>query len=272
MAALSNIFGSPKTLSSPRESVLKELNRVISHKDWFIAGSFAVSSSMANDCDVFFLSQEAYDIAIKDFASHNIIDVYKTYAASSFIISGAGNSDRMQLVQTQFGTPLEVLARFDLTCCMKALLPDGTVVVDNRFNHKASLIPENVGLDSINRYDKYTRTRGRYSDHSSLAITFDYMIENMHKKLKNFYTNKEESFFKMLLNSSQSPIISLVLMSRIDAKLSPEQRLDFYDKYIYSHSEFEPNPMLSAEYHGVLAQKTGKLNSIALEYYPELCI
>ena len=266
-----NIFGSTRT-NTKEDSVLDFLNKTISHKNWFIAGSFAINVNAASDCDIFFKTEEDFNQAVQDFKLQRISVSFTTHASNTYKVMDAGASESVQLVKTRFGTVDEILDGFDLTCCMRAILPNGNRYQGSLYHNHVNIIPENAGLDTIKRYDKYTRVRCYQSDHSSLVRTFDYMIDNYDKPLKNYYTGKMKTFAENLLDCSQNPTISLILMHRIDAKLDPEKRLAFYRKYLYDYSDFQPNPMLSPEYHGVLAEKTGIPNDIAMQYYPELCI
>ena len=155
-----SLFGEkkPKRL----EEVLKTLKAVIGHEEWFIAGSYAHPKvKRPSDIDVFFYTKEGC-IAGTDSAKSYVSDSDRSFAthssedADSFYITGADSV--VQLIKRHTGTPQEVMSRFDLNVCKRAILSNG----------KKTTAPgalDNLKIDSLNhgtfkRYFKYVNYLG----------------------------------------------------------------------------------------------------------------
>lgn len=162
--SISSLFGERKPKS--QKAILKVLKNVIGHEDWFIAGSYAYPKvKRPSDIDVFFYTEEGCNVGITNARNYVRItnDAHMTHSsedADSFYIDDAENT--VQLIKRHTGTPQEVMARFDLNVCKRAILPNG-----KRTTAPGALGP--LRIDSLNhgtfkRYFKYVNYLGLKDD------------------------------------------------------------------------------------------------------------
>ena len=148
-SAFADFFGTSSQAPSS-EGLLKLLRKTIPHDRWFIAGSYAVMPRVASDIDIYFLDETSYDAAVTAFASTSHGGA--TPNTTTFYIF----PHTYQLVHCTYGTPYEVLSTFDLACCQRALLPDGSAYTHPNYRLEVALTSSsNIRSNLFSRICKY---------------------------------------------------------------------------------------------------------------------
>lgn len=142
------------------KGIVSQLNKLLGHDEWFIAGSFAMKAvKHPGDIDIFFYSEDAFLRAINTIKLSDpdlLKEAYDTGNALSIQSGKIGWS--IQLIKKHFGTIDEILNTFDLNICKKAITSDG-----DRKAHRASyetLRIDRVNVGTFKRYFKYVMRMG----------------------------------------------------------------------------------------------------------------
>ena len=166
------------------QATLNFLNDIIPNKDWFIAGGSAASESY-NDVDVYFTSQQAYDIAAT--LPLNFFAVTKN--AKTFEFGASSQTRNIQFISRQIGDYISVIESFDLNKARCVIFPDGT-----RYNHKSSQLPlhftiDTFNKDTISRFAKYIHVKGFEPDPSMIPV-FTTLLQSDFVAVEDYYDNQ----------------------------------------------------------------------------------
>ena len=166
------------------QATLDFLNDIIPHKDWFIAGGSAASESY-NDVDVYFTSQQAYDIAAALPIDFNIV----TSNAKTFKFKDPFQTRDIQFISRHVGDHVSVVESFDLNKSRAVIFPDGT-----RYNHESSQLPLYFTLDTLNRvtisrFAKYVYVKGFEPDLDMVPI-FTTLLQSDSVEVEDYYDNQ----------------------------------------------------------------------------------
>ena len=159
---------------------ISDLTKLIPHSDWFIAGGAALDPSTASDIDVFFTSQLAFEQALAAIPTASATKVVHAYDTSHFGFP-------VQFIFNFTGTPDSILSHFDLYCCRKAILPDGSTYVAPSYSPLVSVDPTCFRAGLANRIGKYIRNKEIEPDYSNLVSTVSYLISTGDVQVETFY-------------------------------------------------------------------------------------
>lgn len=166
------------------QATLNFLNDIIPNKDWFIAGGSAASESYS-DVDVYFTSQQAYDIA----AALPLNFLIVTSNAKTFEFKASSQTRNIQFISRHIGDHVSVIESFDLNKARCVIFPDGT-----RYNHKSSQLPLHFTLDTFNkdtisRFAKYIHFKGFEPDPSMISV-FTTLLQSDLVAVEDYYDNQ----------------------------------------------------------------------------------
>ena len=186
---------------------------LLSIPGWFIAGSSATCYPY-NDIDIYFESEEAFKQVCEVFTSMpgkyyttNLINLIDIQPKRLF---GAEKTQvPFQLICKYFGTPEEILSKFDINICRNAILPDKTY-----YQHPSSLDLmhiDNITASSAIRLHKYI-FRGFTIDIDKYIDLVHYLCTNPGQTFENFYDVTSSSSIRLiseLLNIT--PLLKITL-------------------------------------------------------------
>ena len=186
---------------------------LLSIPGWFIAGSSATCYPY-NDIDIYFESEKAFHQVCEVFISMtdkyyttnliNLIDVQ-----SKRLFGTEKTQVPFQLICKYFGTPEEILSKFDINICRNAILPDKTY-----YQHPSSLdlmYIDNITASSAIRINKYIN-RGFPIDIDKYIDLVHYLCTNPGQTFENFYDVTSSSSIRLiseLLNIT--PLLKITL-------------------------------------------------------------
>lgn len=179
---------------------------LLSIPGWFIAGSSATCYPY-NDIDIYFESKEAfkqvYDVFItmtdKYYTTDliNLIDIQPKQSRITPFSDEPISVSRtpIQLICKYFGTPEEILSKFDINICRNAILPDKTY-----YQHPSSLdlmYIDNITASSVIRLNKYI-FRGFPIDIDKYIDLVHYLCTNPDQTFENFYDAASSNSIRLL--------------------------------------------------------------------------
>lgn len=193
---------------------------LLSIPGWFIAGSSATCYPY-NDIDIYFESEKAFQQVCDVFTSMpdiyyttnllNLIDVRPKKSGimpfSDELISVSKTP--IQLICKYFGTPEEILSKFDINICRNAILPDKTY-----YQHPSSLdlmYIDNITASSAIRLNKYLN-RGFPIDIDRYTDLVHYLCTNPEQTFENFYDVPSSSPIRLLYELlAITPLLKITL-------------------------------------------------------------
>lgn len=182
------IFQNPNISTSTRTIPVKEstslilrfLNSVIPHKNWFIAGGYVSYPKFARDVDIFFHSESDYLAAHHAFLIWNPSSIeleLQTSNAATFSVARSilNTSYPFQLVCRDYGTPDQIFETFDLNRSKRAILPNGTT----KFHPTSSdtLAITNLHYITFSRFLKYFDREIESYSPNHIESTFNSLID-----------------------------------------------------------------------------------------------
>ena len=105
--------------------MLYQLNHMIPHKNWFVAGG-SVASLITTDVHVYFYSKEDYDKAIQK--------ITKGYHKSTFSATFIYNNIQYHYVKSIFGQPRDIFKTINLNKSCIAMLPTEETIRSDDYN------------------------------------------------------------------------------------------------------------------------------------------
>ena len=172
---------------------------LLSIPGWFIAGSSATCYPY-NDIDIYFESKEAfkqvYDVFISMTDKYYTTDLVNLIDVQPKRLFGTKKTQiPFQLIRKYFGTPEEILSKFDINICRNAILPDKTY-----YQHPSSLdlmYIDNITASSAIRLHKYIN-RGFPIDTDKYIDLVHYLCTNPDQTFENFYDVNSSSSIRLL--------------------------------------------------------------------------
>jgi len=163
------------------------------------------SGEKVNDVDVFFRSKEDFDdftvFEREDSPSFSITDTAWTYITDS--------NFSVQLICAEFGTPKEVIDKFDFTCCMAAWSPtEGFTFGENFLKHTSQRrlvynVASGYPICSLWRARKFIERGWKLSaiDCIKLALRINHLEMSNRKELKRQLLGIDTLFLKSLTDA-----------------------------------------------------------------------
>jgi len=210
---------------------------------FFIAGgalTSVFSGKPINDLDAFFYEEADFDTMVKDIENKGFTPAFKTNNALSYNLlpHGETNSIRVQLIRKYFGTPNEIISKFDYTVCMAAYEPNhgvnwewGTMTVDDRFlyhlsekllvfNHKTE-----YPIASLWRAKKYLKREFKLPaiECIKLALAINNLKIGSYEGLKDQLEGIDTFFLKDLTDA---------MLEKADEVYDFEQALEWMDRIL----------------------------------------
>ena len=199
---------------------ISDLTKLIPHSDWFIAGGAAIDSTTASDIDVFFTSPLAFRQALAVIPAAFAIKSVHAYDIDYFNFP-------VQFIFNSTGTPHEILSHFDLYCCRKAYLPDGSTYVHPTYSSLVSIDQSSVRAGLASRVGKYVFSKNLEPDYDNLVSTVSYLMATGDVKVSICYGGTD----KKVLESHSFIASNLVDHFKYIGKESPlyPMRTKFFD-------------------------------------------
>ena len=187
------------------DPIVKYLHNIIPHKDWFIAGGYLSNKYYYSDVNIYFLNESALKEAIEAFKSkyrptdawENIYTYLLSEETTPDLYSESQTDEKTTIVQlsgTQFGTPEEVISRFDLNKSQVALTSDYKIVTSENYDKPLHIIFENITMRSFIRLAFYRKVKGYNVDYFKEVHDYiDYVTDHAYETIvPNFYRTTSE--------------------------------------------------------------------------------
>ena len=189
------------------KATIKYLENIIPREcNWFIAGGSLVKFNTLSDVDVFFYSEDDFQLA--DNALKSTSDKVSEYAVSKLVTvtneKGRNHTLVVQFIKCRYGKPIDVLNTFDINKSCIAYIPFvDEVFTLNCFHRPLELLLNNIRSDSLSRYMKYAISKN-CDTHFKIPLTYiiDHYYSLKDEKISFYYNNINVtlSYMKLLEN------------------------------------------------------------------------
>jgi len=153
-----------------------------------------------NDVDVFFYNEE----------SINLIKYELSNEATMVTDNALTFSDDMQFIMCLNGTPEELFATFDISCCMIAYTSENTLIRGTNYSKELNLY--NIQHKTALRVLKYLK-RSNTKPQSIIYEMTDFLIDNIHSTVKSYYNNAPFSAVNILNIFLQNAPINIITLT-----------------------------------------------------------
>ena len=167
------------------------LRRIIPNSvSWCIAGGAALGDDKHNDVDCYFQSEDDLQTVLDILSTR--LGMYSTVTPNTYTYQHTDYYP-IQLIRTIYGDPHAILSSFDLSCCKKAILPDGSVYTHPDYSPEIA-IPnvENIRTSTISRIGKYFYQKEYPFNVSSLQALFTHLANHPDLIIPSGYNEQQD--------------------------------------------------------------------------------